>query len=192
MGLAVRLWHDADVFVIVVFARKRKGLLRPGALDDFEHFGEAFGALAVGDAIGLVGTREAAAPDPKEQPAAADVVDGRGLLRQAQRLAQRQNLDAETDLYVFCPSRNGAGNRQRRRADRALRRHVNLGQPDGVEPPALGGLDLLKSSRKCLSLALPGAPLKLMKHAEFECHLDYSSRLVIGRRARRRARRRPA
>jgi hypothetical protein len=36
--------------------------------------------------------------------------------------------------------RDGAGDRQRRRADRALGCHMDLGQPDGIEPPALGGV----------------------------------------------------
>src|SRR5215469_3997946 len=87
MRLAVRLWHDADVFVIVVFAGERELFLGPGTLYDFEHFGKAFGALAIGNAIGLIGAREAAAADPENQPAMADMIDSGTVLRQAQRLA---------------------------------------------------------------------------------------------------------
>ena len=65
MRLAVGLWHDADAFVIVVFAREGKSLLGPGALDDLEHLGEALSALAVGNAVSFIGTREAAAADAK-------------------------------------------------------------------------------------------------------------------------------
>src|SRR5580692_4355219 len=127
MRLLVRLRPDADVFVIVVFARKRKGLLGPGAPDYLEHFGKAFGALAVGDPVSFIGPREAAAPDAEEQPAMADVVNRRGLFRQSERLTERQNLDAETNLDLLCPRRDGAGDRQRRRADRAFGRHMDFG-----------------------------------------------------------------
>src|SRR5271169_1186179 len=169
--LAVGLWHDADVFVIVVFAGERKGFLGPCPLDDFEYLAEAFGALAIGDAVGLIGPREAAAPDPEDQPATTDVIDRRGLFSQPQRLAQRQNLDAETDLDVLGSGRDGAGDRQRRGADRALGCHMDLGQPNGIEPPALGGVDLLEGGRERFGLALSGAPLELVKYSEFECHL---------------------
>jgi hypothetical protein len=48
---------------------------------------------------------------------------------------------------------------------------VNFGQPDGIEPPALGSIDLLEGSRECLGLALARPPLELVEHAEFESHL---------------------
>ena len=86
MRLPVRLWYDAYIFVIVVFSGKRKVFLGPRALNDFEHFDEAFGALAIRDAVGLIGAREPAAPDAENQPAMADVIDGRSLFGQAQGL----------------------------------------------------------------------------------------------------------
>ena len=46
---------------------------------------------------------------------------------------------------------------------------MDLGQPDRVETPALGGVDLLESGVEGLGLALPRAPLKLMEDAKFEC-----------------------
>src|ERR1700739_1129163 len=101
MRLAVRFWHDADVFVIVEFAGERELFLGPGSTDNFEYFGKALGAFAVGDAVGLIGTREAAAADAEDQPAMADMIDGGAVFRQAQRLAQWQNLDACADLDVF-------------------------------------------------------------------------------------------
>ena len=170
MRLAVRLWHDADIFVIVVFAGKREPFLGPGALDDFEHFGKPFGALAIGNAVGLIGAREAAAADAEEQPATADVIDRGAVFGQAQRLAQRQNLDAGTDLDVFGAGGDCARDRHWYRTDRPLGRHMNLRQPDGVETPTFGGVDLLESGREGLGLALPGAPLKFVEHAEFETH----------------------
>src|SRR5215831_19203038 len=111
MRLAVGLWHDADVFVIVVFAGEREPFLGPGSPDDFEYFGKALGALAIGNAVGLISTRETAAADPEDQPAMADMIDGGTVFRQAQRLAQRQNLDAGTDLDVVSAGGDRAGDR---------------------------------------------------------------------------------
>src|SRR6202043_3950901 len=116
--------------------------------------GEALSALAVGDAVSFIGTREAAATDAKQQPAAVDVIDGRGLFRQAKGLAQRQDLNAETNLDVLGAGRDGAGDCQRRRAYRALRCHMDLGQPDGIEPPPLRRVDLLEGGCESLGLAL--------------------------------------
>jgi hypothetical protein len=54
---------------------------------------------------------------------------------------------------------------------------MDLGQPNRIKPPVLGGVDLLESGRERFGLALAWAPLELMKHAEFECHQVCSSRL---------------
>src|SRR6516162_307243 len=83
----VGLWYDADIFVIVEFAGERKRFLRPGAFDDFEHFGKTLRTLAIRDAVGLVSAREAAASDAKDQPSMADVIDGCGVFGEPQRLA---------------------------------------------------------------------------------------------------------
>src|SRR6516164_9005906 len=170
MRPAVGLWHDADVFIVVVFAGKRELFLGPGALDDFEHFGKALGALAIRNAIGFIGARKAAASDAEDQPAMADMIDSGAVFRQAQWLAQRQNLDAGTDLDVFRAGGNRARDSHWHRADRPLGRHVDLGQPDSVETPPLGGIDLLEGGFEGLGLALPWAPLKFVEHAEFETH----------------------
>src|SRR6516162_6635522 len=170
MRLAVRVWHDADVFVIVVFAGERELFLGPGTLDDFEHFGKAFGALTIGNAIGLISAREAAAADPEDQPAMTDMIDGGAVFRQSQWLAQRQNLDTGTDLYVVGAGGDRARDRHRHRTDRPLGRHMDFRQPDSVETPALGRVDLIKGGCKRLGLGLARAPLKLVEHAEFETH----------------------
>jgi hypothetical protein len=49
---------------------------------------------------------------------------------------------------------------------------MDLGQPDGIEPPTLRRVDLLEGGCESFGLALAGAALKLVKYAEFECHLD--------------------
>jgi hypothetical protein len=48
---------------------------------------------------------------------------------------------------------------------------MDLGQPDGIEPPTLGGIDLFEGGGERLGLALARAPLELVEHTEFECHL---------------------
>ena len=87
--LLIRLRGKPDVFEAVVFAVIGEGGLGPRPLEYFESLGEALATFAVRDAIGLVGTREAAAPDPENQAALADLVDRRGLLSQSQRMAER-------------------------------------------------------------------------------------------------------
>src|SRR5262249_18018600 len=124
----------------------------------------------VRDAVGLVGAGKAATADAEEQPSVADVVDGRGLFGKPQRLAQRQDLKPRADLDVFGTRGNRARDGHWHRAHLALGSHMDLRQPDSVETPALGGVDLFKGSGKCLGLSLPRASLKLVKHAEFETH----------------------
>src|SRR4029077_3931539 len=67
----IRLWRQTDIIEFVELPGIRKGILGPGALEDFEGFRKALAALAVGDAVRLVGARKAAAPDAKDQPAQA-------------------------------------------------------------------------------------------------------------------------
>src|SRR5260370_10155586 len=47
---------------------------------------------------------------------------------------------------------------------------MDFRQPDRVETPTLGGIDLIESGGERLGLALARAPLKLVEHAEFETH----------------------
>ena len=77
--LGPRLLHrprrEADVVVGEVLALVAEALLGEGALDDRQRLGEALAALAVVDAVGLVGVGEARAADAEDQPAVAR--DGR-------------------------------------------------------------------------------------------------------------------
>src|SRR5216683_4896021 len=47
---------------------------------------------------------------------------------------------------------------------------MDFRQPDRVEAPTLGGIDLIESGGERLGLALARAPLKLVEHPEFETH----------------------
>ena len=175
--LLVRLRGHRDVVEAVILALVRKPVLGPGLFQDFERLGEAVAAFAVRHAIGLVGAREAAATDAEDQPAVADLIDRRDLLGEAQRMAQRQHLDRGADLHPLGAGGDRAGQGQRRRQHRTLRRDMDLGQPHRVEAPALGRVDLLERGRERLLVADPGRPLKFVKHAELETHrLPPSSR----------------
>ena len=172
--LLIRLWRQTDIIEFVELPGIRKGILGPGALEDFEGFRKALAALAVGDAVRLVGARKAAAPDAKDQPAQADLIDGSGFLGNAQRVAQWQDLHAGPDLHVFGACGDGAGDRQWRSANRPVGSNVEFGQPHRIEPPTLRGIDLRERLGESLRLALPRRTLELMKHAELERHLLFS------------------
>ena len=47
---------------------------------------------------------------------------------------------------------------------------MDFGQPHRVEPPALGGIDLLEGGGERLLVGRAGGPLKLVEHAELERH----------------------
>ena len=170
----------------VILALVGKRLLGPCLLEDFERLGEALAAFAIGHAIGFVSAREAAAPDPEDEPATADLVDRRDLFGQPQRVTQRQYLHRGADLHALCARGDRARHRQRRRQYRALRRDVDLGQPHRIETPALGGVDLLEGGREGLLVGGSGRPLKLVEHAEFERHPFPPSSRARARRARLR------
>src|SRR5271165_4042690 len=75
--------RHGDIIEAVVFTAVAQARFAPRLFDDVEGLGKAFLAFQVRYAIGLVSPREAAAPDAEDQPAAADLVDGRRLLGQA-------------------------------------------------------------------------------------------------------------
>src|SRR6185312_13551877 len=85
-----RTRHQGEIFEAVIAALVRRVLLRPRLLDDLQAFGEAWRAFLIGDAVGVIGAWEGTAPDPKNQPAVADLVDRRGFLGEAQRVAEWQ------------------------------------------------------------------------------------------------------
>jgi hypothetical protein len=167
--LLIGLRRHLDVVEAVILALVGKRLLGPGPLQYFERLGKAFAALAIRHAIGLVGAREAAAPDPENEPAMADLVDGSNLLGEPQRVTQGQYLHRGADLHALRTRGDRARQSQRRRAHRTLWRDMDFGQPHGIKAPALGGVDLRERGRKGLLIGHAGGPLKLVKHAELEC-----------------------
>src|SRR5204863_5151579 len=107
--------RSLHILETVILALVGKRLLGPGPLQDFERLGEALAALAIGHAIGFVSAREAAAPDPEDEPATADLVERRDFLGQPQRVTQRQYLHRGADLHALCARVDRARHRPRRR-----------------------------------------------------------------------------
>ena len=167
MRLLQRPRHQGEIVEAVIAAAIRGDRLRPRCLDDVETFGETVLALLVGDAVGVVGAGKRAAANAEDQPAAADLVDRRGLLGETQRMPQRQDLHRGPDLDAMGPRCDRTGDGQWRRQQRPRRVHVDLGQPHHVEAPVFGGLDLGKGLRERLGLRARLGRQKLVKDAEF-------------------------
>ena len=139
----------------VVGAFVGKARLGPRPLDDVENLAKAVAAFGIRDPISLVGLRHPAAPDPKDQPAVAQLVDRRRLFGQPQRMAQRQYLDGDADLEAAGAGGDRAGDAERCRQHRPPRFEMELGQPHHIEPQPLGGIDLLHRLVKGLAFAAP-------------------------------------
>ena len=167
IGLLVGLRDQGDVVEAVVFAGVGERLPGPRPLDDLQGLGEALAAFVIGDSVILVGAHDAAAPDAEDQPAAAQLVDCRGLLGEPQRMAQWQHLDGDADLDPPGARGDRIGDAERRRHHRALRRAVQFGQPHRIEAPAIGGLALGERLLERLGLAAPRQCREFVKHAEF-------------------------
>src|SRR5581483_6052600 len=168
--LLQRARHEREVAEGVELAFEGEALVAPRALENLQHLGEALAALRIGDAVALVGAREAAAADAEDQPSAADVVQRRHFLGEPHRVAQGQDLHGNADLEAACAGGDGAGEHEGGGGDGTFRGEVQLGQPHHVEPPALGGVDLLEGAGEGLRVALAGAPRKLVEDAELERH----------------------
>src|SRR5207253_7606655 len=78
--LLIRPRHRARLVEAVEFSFVRKAILSPRLLEDVEGVEEALAAFRIGHAIGGVAPWVAAAPGAEDKAAAADDVDGGGLL----------------------------------------------------------------------------------------------------------------
>ena len=87
MRLLVWFRHQMNFVKTVIFTLIGKTGLSPGQFDDLQNLGEPLPALAVGHAIGLVGSRKATAADAENQTATADLIDGRSFFGHPQRMA---------------------------------------------------------------------------------------------------------
>ncbi len=109
-----RLGREAHVLAGEELALVGERSLGPGALDERQRLGKARLALGVGDAVGVVGARQAAAADAEDEAAAADLIDGRRLLGHAHGMPERQDLDGSADADAAGAGGDGAGDGERR------------------------------------------------------------------------------
>ena len=182
----IGLWHYRDIFEAVILAVVGEARLGPGLLDDVEDFAKTFAAFGIGYPIGLVGLRNAAAPDPEDQSAVAQLIDGRSLLGQPQWVAQRQDLNGDADLDAPRARGDRAGDAERRRQHRPPRLEMEFGQPHHIEPQPLGRVDLFHRLVEGLALGPTGKGRKLVKHAEFHGVLSLAPRSAEPSQACRR------
>ena len=83
-------------------------------------------------------------------------------------MGQRQHMHRGADLDALGARGDLAGDIHRRRQHRAARLLVDFGQPEDIEPPAVGGLDLLEALVERIGVALAfDLAMKLMIPAEF-------------------------
>ena len=171
MRLLVGSGRDRHLVESIELARIRKGVAFPGLEDDLQRLLEPRPALAVGNAVDVVRPRRAAAPDAEIEPALADVIDGRRLLGDAQRVLERQHLYGNADPEPRGAGCDGAGDHHRLREHGAAGVEVQLRQPDAIEPPGLGRVDLIEPQLEGLALRRAGAVLELHEHPDVHAAL---------------------
>ncbi len=152
---------------VIVLPVETETLLRPCALQDLQHFGEPFAAFGVRHTVRLIDARKSAAPDTKDQPSMADVIDRRRFLRQLQRMAERQHLHRRPDPHPLGPRCDGSRDSQRRGENRAFRCRMQFRQPHDVQAVTLRCVHLLERLGERVFFSLPRHSLKLVEHAEF-------------------------
>src|SRR5487761_1089268 len=82
-------------------------------------------------------------------------------------MAQWQDLHGDADLDPPGARRDGAGDAERRRQQRAARLEMQFGEPHHIEAQPLGRVDLVHRLVEGLALGPAGKRRKLVKHAEF-------------------------
>jgi hypothetical protein len=98
------------------------------------------------------------------------VVDGGGLLGDAQRIVQGQDLHRHADPQALGARGDGARDHDRRRQDRAGGREVHLAEPHPVEPPRLRRVDDVEALAKGGSLIAALSDLELHEDPEVHRH----------------------
>jgi hypothetical protein len=73
----------------------------------------------------------------------AQLIDRGGFLGEPQWMAERQYLNGDADLDAAGARSDRAGDAERRRQHRSPRLEMEFGEPHNIEPPTLGGIDLL-------------------------------------------------
>src|SRR5439155_1012286 len=155
----IRTRRDDRVLDPIELARVAERLALPALTDDLQRLAKACLALAVRHAIDVVRPHDAAATDAELEAPFADVIDGRDLFGDAQRMVQGQDLDGGPH-----PEPAGAGGDRARHLERggdhrARRREVDLAEPDAVDAPGVRPLGQLEDVPEGRALARPLAHL---------------------------------
>ena len=130
----------------VIFTLKGIVAVRPQRLHHLDGFPVARLALGVVDAEVGVLRRRCAPAESHVQPAVAQHVQRRRVLRQPYRVMQRRNQHRRTQPDSLRPGRDVAGDDERRRPQPVPGEMV-LGQPDRLEPEFLSRSRLLGQIR---------------------------------------------
>src|SRR5712692_322367 len=155
MGELIRPGPDRDVLEPVELPLIAERPALPRLPDDLEGLDEALLALGVGNAERVVRARGAAAADPEVEAPLAQLVHGRDVLGDPQRVAQRKNLDRRADADAPRAGGDEARQRDRRREHRARRVEVDLAETHAVEAPGLRRLHEVERLAEPLGLAAP-------------------------------------
>ena len=143
-----------------------KRLPLPSLQDDVQRFPETLAAFAVGNAVQIIRPRETAAPHPELEPPLADLIQGRHLLGNPQRIIQGQHMNRHPDAQPPRPGRDGAGDHERRRQHRPRRIEVQFRQPHPVQPPILRRIHQPEPLPERLPLRHPRPAAELHKDAK--------------------------
>src|SRR5262249_26661837 len=128
--------------------------LRPRLGDDLDGFLEAVAVFLLRHVVAAELRRTVAAPEADLQSSARDDVDERGLLRQPQRMVERQDRRGQPDAHA--PRARGGDGRERAGIDgEPIVDEVVLGEPDLIEAELLRPLHLFELTVHDLVVAQP-------------------------------------
>ena len=154
----------------------------PRPAHDLEALVEPALALRVGNGVALVEPGEPASPDPEVDPPAAHVVEGRDLLRDAERMVEREHVHREADPDAAGTARDRGRQGDRRREHRAVGHEVKLREPGRIEAPRIRRFGEGEALPERVRLAAARAGRELHEHAEL-----HEVPLIVPRSGRPRA-----
>jgi hypothetical protein len=158
MRLLQRRRRDNRVADGEELARVIEPLALPRLAHDRQRLVEARLALAVRNAEPVIGARAAATADAEIEAALAQMIDRRDLLRDTQRVRERQHDDGHADADARGARGHERREVHRRRLHGAPRIEVDFAEPHAVEAPRLARLRQLQRLGERGGLAGPPAP----------------------------------
>ena len=142
-------------------------LALPGLPHDVQCLFEARLALAVRDLEDVVGARRSAATDAEIKATEAELVHGRDLFGDAQRVGKREDGHGQAEPHAPRAGGHEARERDWCRLHGAGRIEVDLAEPHAVQPPRVGRFPELERFLEGRGLARLPPPLL---HEDSEVH----------------------